>query len=85
LLAISDQLSVYPNPFNNYITVKINSSAQHVNEWSLQLTDVLGRTLYTEPSLNYSNEIDLSQLAGGIYFITVSNKTGKDVVKVVKE
>jgi len=85
LLAISDQLSVYPNPFNNYITVKINSSAQHVNEWSLQLTDVLGRTLYTEPSLNYSNEIDLSNLPCGVYFIIVTGNTARAVLPVVKQ
>ena len=85
LSAISEQLSVYPNPFNNYITVKINSSAQNVNEWSLQLTDVLGRTLYTEPSLNYSNDIDLANLPAGVYFITVTHNTARAVLPVVKQ
>jgi len=85
LSIISDQLSIYPNPFNNYITVKINSSAQHVNEWSLQLTDVLGRTLYTEPSLNYSNEIDLANLPAGVYFIIVTGNTARAVLPVVKQ
>jgi len=85
LSVISNQLSVYPNPFNNNITVKINSSAQQVNEWSLQLTDVLGRTVYYQPSLNYSNDIDLSDLPSGMYFITVLNKTARAVLPVVKQ
>ena len=82
---ISDQLLIYPNPFNTNIFVKIKSSASNVNEWSLQLTDVLGRTLFTKPSLNYNNEIDLSNLSGGVYFITVINKTARAVFPVVKQ
>ena len=83
--AISNRLSIYPNPFNNTINVKINSSTPHINEWSLQLTDVLGRTLYSEPSLNYSNDIDLSNLPNGIYFISVTGQNAKAVFPVVKQ
>jgi hypothetical protein len=85
LSAISNQLSIYPNPFNNQIFIKINSSAEDVKDWTMQLTDVLGRTLYSMPSLNYNNEIDLSNLSGGVYFITVINKTGRTAVPVVKQ
>jgi len=49
------------------------------------LTDVLGRTLYTEPSLNYSNEIDLSNLPCGVYFIIVTGNTARAVLPVVKQ
>jgi len=85
LSAISEQLSIYPNPFNNNIFIKINSAASNVNEWSLQLTDVLGRQLYSMPSLNYNNEIDLSNLPNAIYFIEISNKKGRTVFPVVKQ
>ena len=85
LSAISDQLSIYPNPFNNNITIKINSSANNINEWYLQVIDVLGRTLYTMPSLTYSNLIDLSDLSNGVYFITVINKNDRAVFPVVKQ
>ena len=85
LSIISDQLSIYPNPFNNYITVKINSSVSNVNEWNLRLTDVLGRTLLTVPSLNYSNELNLSNFSSGMYFIEVINKADRAVFTVVKQ
>ncbi len=81
----SDQLSIYPNPFNNDIFIKINSLAENVKDWTLQITDVLGRTLYVKLSLNYDNEIDLSNLSGGVYFIIVINKTGRAVFPVVKQ
>ncbi len=82
--AINDQLSIYPNPFNNNIFIKINSSAD-IKDWSLQITDVLGRTVFNKLSIDYSNDIDLSNLASGVYFITVINKTGRAVVPVMKQ
>ena len=85
LSAINDQLSIYPNPFNSTITVKINLSASDINQWSLQLIDVLGRILYYLPSLNYSNDINLPGLAAGMYFITVLNNTTRAVFPVVKQ
>jgi sugar lactone lactonase YvrE len=85
LSVISEQLSVYPNPTGGEIFVNISSSVADVKDWNLQITDVLGRTLYTKQSLNYNNDIDLSSLPGGVYFITVINKTGRAVVPVVKQ
>lgn len=85
LSALGSQLSIYPNPFNNNIFIKINSSASNIDEWSLLVTDVLGRTLFTQSSLDYNNTIDLSNLPGGVYFITVINKTARVVFPVVKQ
>jgi trimeric autotransporter adhesin len=81
----SNQLSIYPNPAGGEIFININSSVADVKDWNLQITDVLGRTLYTRQSLNYTNDIDLSNLPGGMYFITVINKTGRATMPVVKQ
>ncbi len=81
----SYQLSVFPNPTSGKVFITLNSSVADIKDWNLQLTDVLGRTLYTMPSLNYTNEIDLSNLSNGLYFLTVINKTGRMVVPVVKQ
>ncbi len=82
------QLTVYPNPTSSSVFIKINSPVQDAGDWNLQVTDVLGRTLFTMPPLNPLKgtfEIDLSNFAGGIYFISVINKTGREVVPVMKE
>ncbi len=82
---ISNQLSVCPNPFNNDVFIRINSVGD-INDWNMQIADVLGRTLYSIPYLNYTYEIDLSNLPGGMYFIIVINKTGRAIiVPVVKQ
>ena len=85
LFSISNQLSIYPNPFNNNITIKISPTVTTISTWNLQLNDVLGRTVYTETSLNYNNELDLSGLPAGIYFISVSNNKGRQVFPIVKQ
>jgi PKD repeat protein len=91
----SGQLIVYPNPFNSEVFIKINSSAEDVKGWTMLLTDVLGRTLYSISPLNPppmsseympgTFELDLSNLSSGMYFITIINKTGRAVLPVVKQ
>jgi hypothetical protein len=81
----SDRLSIYPNPTTGEISVNINSSVEDIKDWNLQITDVLGRTVYAKSSLNYNNDIDLSNLPGGVYFITVINKMRRAVVPVVRQ
>ncbi len=85
LSIISNQLSIYPNPFNNDVFIKINSSVGNVNDWSLQIKDVLGRTVYSKQTLNYINEINFSDLSSGVYFITVVNKMGRVVFPVIRQ
>lgn len=85
LSAIGNNLSIYPNPFTDDVAIKINASAGNLRGWNMQVTDVLGRILYTKPSLNYNNDIDLSDLPNGIYFISVVNTAGKAVTPVLKQ
>ncbi len=84
-ITLRNDIQIYPNPFNNNIFIQINSSAQNITSWTMQITDVLGRTLYNRLSLNYSNDIDLSNLPGGVYFITITNNTTRAVFPVVKQ
>jgi hypothetical protein len=85
LVSIINQLSIYPNPFNDNIVVKINTSAGDISNWNLEVIDELGRTVYTRLSLQYGNDIDLSDLPGGVYFLMVMNKEGKAVMPIVKQ
>jgi hypothetical protein len=82
---IGNQVSIYPNPFNNNVGIKINTSAGDISDWNLQVIDMLGRTIYNKLSLNYDNEIDLSNLSNGVYFLTVINQTGQATFPVVKQ
>jgi len=79
-------LTVWPNPF----TDEFNFSAGHLNSssiTSLKVVDVLGKTVLTS---NYSNKselhetINLTNIAAGIYFISITNDDKHSVYKIIK-
>ncbi len=77
-------LSVYPNPFNESITIK---AANISDETLLTITDVLGKVLKSEKlSGNTLNkEYDLGSYHSGIYFVTLKTKDHQSVARIIKQ
>ena len=54
----------------------------------IKMTDITGKVMVTKSiapnSSNYSDKIDMSNMASGIYFVEVKNAQGKEVIKVLK-
>lgn len=75
---IKDAFSIYPNPVQDVIniTTKGNESIKQV-----QLLDVQGKEINV--SLN-NNQVDVSNLASGMYFIYVETEAGRNALKFVK-
>lgn len=73
--------SIFPNPANEQINVKLNNTGMH----SIQVLNMLGQTLHSvqtdEPLIN----INVASYTKGIYFITVANATGVSSIKFVKD
>jgi hypothetical protein len=86
----SDNLSIsfYPNPFSGVIKVEVAGKATlNPENTSLKVYDVLGNIIKTEKlkiSDNYSESIDLSNLANGSYMIEVTDGEQRSVTRVVK-
>jgi len=86
LLGIEDQniddITIYPNPTTGIFVIK-NYKTEMGN---LELFDVTGRTietnLYIQPELN---NVDISHLPTGIYFIRIKNDNEMIIKKVVKQ
>ncbi|MCL2131215.1 MAG: C10 family peptidase [Lentimicrobiaceae bacterium] len=80
-----EAMSVYPNPATDKVEIRIETASPE----SIQLTisDVLGRTVYTsqsaQPAQQYREEIDVSSLARGVYFLRIATSQGNTVRKVV--
>jgi hypothetical protein len=73
--SITKEFIVYPNPFNNKITIESNS------DHTVQIFNVLG-SLICETKLEKGKlEIDLSKETNGMYFV----KMGDVVKKIIKE
>ena len=64
-------LSIYPNPNNGVFTLNIKTKNVVV-----EIMNTQGQVVLTKNNVNTNEQIDLSNNAKGIYFITVtSNKT----------
>ncbi len=76
------QLSVYPNPFSNEFTVDSKQLAGS----TITISDILGRTIYSEQTNQKSVSINLKSISSGIYFIKVQLQNGElHVKKIVKQ
>lgn len=74
---------VFPNPAKDVLEVSIDESGFKVADYSL--LDNIGRIVLTGQIEQTQNRIELSQLPKGLYFLQLSNQSGKAIVKVIKQ
>ncbi len=75
-----EDLVLYPNPTNGILY--ISSSAQ-IN--FVQITNMLGQVVVKTPETNYDiQEIDLSELARGMYLVTLSDEYSVVTKRIIK-
>lgn len=80
------ELTLYPNPFNNFSMLNVESKAE--SNVSIKLYDVLGREILTvyDGNLNkgnYSFVINPRSLSSGIYFIQYTSLYGNKTIKLI--
>ena len=79
------KLSIYPNPSENILNISFYMDKKQTIE--TKLISVTGEVVYTEKATdflgNYSNTIDISKLAKGVYFLNLTNDTESINKKVV--
>jgi hypothetical protein len=82
LNALNSSMQVYPNPTDGMVTLSVENS--QVTDLNILITNIQGQVVYQKlaPStLNYHENIDLSQFAKGMYFLKVNNQVVKVMVK----
>lgn len=80
----SIEFSVHPNPFKN--TVKLNSTGQTNEKYQLSIVNMMGQTVRTINNFDARNNIDLSLLPQGIYFLKIKNELKEiEVIKLIKQ
>jgi polyhydroxybutyrate depolymerase len=77
---LNDQtFSVYPNPFNDLLSIESNLDIKKV-----VIVNTLGSPVYTETQPN--NSIFLEHLSSGVYFLIIEDESGGiNVMKIIKE
>ena len=79
----STNIKLYPNPANNKINIAFNNSTDVTN---IRITDITGRTVYTEIIANNTNAITVntSHYTPGIYFCEINGGTTVETIKFTK-
>ncbi len=80
-------LSVYPNPSNGEYNLEM--IINNPDNYKVEVLDLLGHVIYNKTiagfSGAYKTTVDLNDQSKGIYFISISCSTGKNVLKLIKE
>lgn len=70
---------LYPNPAASEVTILSHSNIQEI-----QIFTIDGKQIYCEPKHNQSiNELNISHLSNGIYFIFIKNNEGYGIEKLI--
>ena len=83
--ANSFEISTFPNPVKNNLTVSYSTSGNE--EIKIEIIDLLGKSIILKNNLisiegSYSETLDLSSFKGGMYFIKISS-SNKEQIKPV--
>jgi len=71
---------VFPNPFENTITVQL----QQAGTANMIITNSLGQVLMNQQINGTQITVDTEMFAAGIYFMEIQSANGKQTVKIVK-
>jgi Secretion system C-terminal sorting domain len=80
--ATNSNLSVFPNPANDKITIEISGKT---NESNLAIVNIEGQELIKQKISNRKIQIDISNLPSGVYFVRLTNDKTVEVGKFIKQ
>lgn len=67
----NNDLNVYPNPSNGFISIKSN---EYLNNVDIKIINSFGEIILTKNKVNFSEiNFDLSSFSNGVYFIQIEN------------
>ncbi len=74
-------LSVYPNPSNGEFTIELNNGLNK----TIEVTDLTGRVVLTSASSKDKVNVNMANLANGIYYVKIQSDNAVEVIKIVKQ
>jgi parallel beta-helix repeat protein len=80
----SGNFTVYPNPFENAVTIKSDNSFQN---GTITVIDLLGKEVFRQNNVSMSDApltLGLNDLKGGVYFLVLNTGTSETKTKLIK-
>jgi hypothetical protein len=78
----AEDLSIYPNPFKNTLLVDF---VNPVEKCRTLIYDSTGKMLFQKILREKTNQIDLTHLSNGIYFVEITEGTKTSRAKIIKQ
>lgn len=83
---VNPMAAIYPNPVADELTISWRLPSNPVAEKALySLCDMYGKEIIAGPIINEHTEVQTGELAAGVYFITITSDTRRQVLRLVKE
>ncbi|MFM7472647.1 MAG: T9SS type A sorting domain-containing protein, partial [Crocinitomicaceae bacterium] len=76
-------LSAFPNPTNGQVAV--DGLKTLINASEISLTNIEGKVLAKRNVGENQEDLDLSDLKAGIYFVNVAHPNGIESIRIIKE
>ncbi|HRN40575.1 MAG TPA: T9SS type A sorting domain-containing protein, partial [Vicingus sp.] len=76
--------NIYPNPTNNYITIELNQNFDLSNS-RIMIVNSLGEVLVNQQATDYTNKINLSNFAQGVYYVRITSNENNYTQLIVKQ
>jgi len=77
---LNEFLNIYPNPFNNNLTVKNTSNTT----LSISVIDINGKVVLTQSSNQEKIDLNTAELVNGVYFLNIKNENSESNYKIIK-
>jgi hypothetical protein len=75
-----NDLNYFPNPVKNSLSISNTSLIEEI-----EITSLLGQRILTKKINELQTELNLSELANGIYFVKVISEGQEKTIKIIKE
>lgn len=72
-----------PNPVNEWLSITLANSL--INDATIEVYDVTGKLLISEPLVNETTKIWMSNLSKGIYMLRIIAINKQQIIKVIKD
>lgn len=79
---ITDNLIIYPNPANNFVTLKLNAELK--DALTLKVYNTVGQIVHEETITTNEKTIDCNNWATGMYIFVANTKTFTNSFKIIK-
>lgn len=74
------EISVFPNPTTDILNIRVSSSTQKI----INIYSITGENIYSKKINNLQENIDISSIPSGVYFLNITSGTTNFYKKIIK-